>query len=70
MLPVLPGFSGQVPQGLAALHPESKFSRQLWQNFDSNYSGVFLLEPTDQLFVEIGRLFIQEQTKVQQVPVC
>jgi alpha-N-acetylglucosaminidase len=64
MLPVLPGFAGQVPEGFAKLHPESKFTQQLWQNFDSNYSGVYLLDPTDKLFVEIGKLFIQEQTKV------
>ena len=64
MLPVLPGFAGQVPEGLAALHPGSKFTRQIWQNFNSNYSGVYLLDPTDRLFVDIGKLFIQEQTKV------
>jgi len=65
MLPVLPGFGGQVPEGFAALHPGSKFTRQIWQNFNSNYSGVYLLDPTDRLFVDIGKLFIQEQTKVR-----
>jgi alpha-N-acetylglucosaminidase len=64
MLPVLPGFAGQVPEGFAALHPGSKFARQIWQNFNYNYSGVYLLDPTDRLFVDIGKLFIQEQTKV------
>ena len=70
MVPVLPGFAGQVPQGFDLLHPEAKFSRQLWQYFDSNYSGVYLLDPTEQLFVEVGKLFIEEQTKVMMMLYC
>ena len=64
MIPVLPGFSGQVPDGFVAMHPGSNFSRQIWNNFGSTYSGVYLLHPEDPLFQDIGTLFIREQTKV------
>ena len=64
MIPVLPGFSGQVPDGFVTMHPRSNFSRQIWNNFGSTYSGVYLLHPEDPLFQDIGTLFIQEQTKV------
>jgi len=63
MIPVLPGFSGQVPDGFVTMHPRSNFSRQIWNNFGSTYSGVYLLHPEDPLFQDIGTLFIQEQTK-------
>ena len=65
MIPVLPGFGGQVPDGFVRLHPASNYSRQIWQNFGSNYSGVYLLDPGDKLFRDVGRLFITEITKVK-----
>ena len=61
MVPVLPAFAGHVPDAVVARYPNSSFSRQMWHNFRSNYSGVYLLEPTDPLFQEIGSLFIKEQ---------
>lgn len=67
MVPVLPGFGGQVPDGFVRLHPSSNYSKQNWQNFGSNYSGVYLLDPTDPLFNTVGTLFIQEQTKVNDL---
>lgn len=63
MLPVLPAFGGQVPEALTKLHPKSSFTKQTWLNFNSSYSGGYLLSPVDPLFQNIGSMFIKEQTK-------
>ena len=63
MLPVLPAFGGQVPEALTKLHPKSSFTKQTWLNFNSSYSGGYLLSPVDPLFQNIGSMFMHEQTK-------
>ena len=63
MLPVLPAFGGQVPEALVKLHPNSSFTKQTWLNFNSSYSGGYLLSPLDPLFQKIGSMFLEEQTK-------
>ena len=63
MMPILPAFAGQVPNGYVKLNPNSTYTKQNWQNFNATYSGVYLLSPTDPKFKEIGTLFIEEQAK-------
>ena len=60
MTPVLQGFTGHVPPTLKERFPEAKL-RQLpkWCGF----TGTTVLDPTDPLFVKIGRTFIEEQTR-------
>lgn len=58
MTPVLPGFSGHVPNALTKVYPSANFTYQSgWGNFNSTYSDVVLLEPTDPLFASLGADF-------------
>jgi len=60
MTPVLQGFTGHVPEALKAKFPQAKFQRlPSWCGFP----GTFFIDPTDPLFREIGKAFIEEQTR-------
>ena len=60
MTPVLQGFTGHVPGALTNAFPESKLLQlPKWAEFPSTY----FVDPTDPLFVKIGKLFIEEQTR-------
>ncbi|KAJ7547304.1 hypothetical protein O6H91_08G079400 [Diphasiastrum complanatum] len=64
MTPVLPSFSGNVPGALHKLYPSAKISRlKNWNtvNGDPRWCCTFLLDPTDPLFVDIGKAFVEEQ---------
>jgi len=56
MTPVLPGFAGHVPAGLARVFPQANFTvSPAWANFNcSTYGCVTLLDPTDPVFVTVG----------------
>ena len=57
---VLPGFSGHLPDAVKDLFPNSTFIRNpTWENFNSTYSENYLLEPTDPLFMDLGKKFYQ-----------
>ncbi|MGC8639487.1 MAG: alpha-N-acetylglucosaminidase [Isosphaeraceae bacterium] len=60
MTPVLQGFTGHVPAALKAKHPEARF-RQLpsWAGFP----GTLFLDPLDPLFRQVGKAFVEEQTR-------
>ncbi|WP_170179679.1 alpha-N-acetylglucosaminidase [Flavivirga rizhaonensis] len=59
MKPVLQGFTGHVPKSLKELYPESNiFQIHDW----AGISGTWFLDPTDELFQKIGKLFIEKQT--------
>eukprot|EP00249_Psilotum_nudum_P007291 c20452_g1_i1 orf=225-2597(-) len=66
MTPVLPAFSGNVPSAMRRVFPSAKIT-QLgnWNTAkdDKRWCCTFLLDPTDALFVEIGKAFIQQQIK-------
>jgi alpha-N-acetylglucosaminidase len=63
MTPVLPGFAGHVPDALLRVFPNANVTRSAsWGNFNSSFTGVLLLEPTDPLFAELGRAFVNTQT--------
>ena len=60
MINVLPGFAGHVSNALKLLYPNASFTKNAnWGRFNATYSGDYLLEPTDPLFVELGKKFYQ-----------
>lgn len=58
MTPVLPAFTGHVPPEFEKKFPEAKVRKTEWVNFPE----VSILDPEEELFTEIGKMFIQEQT--------
>nr|AIG55486.1 secreted protein [Thraustotheca clavata] len=62
MLPALPGFAGHIPQEIAKLYPHAKISRSPnWGSFPDDFCCVYMLDPTDPLYTQIGRAFIEQQ---------
>jgi len=60
MTPVLPAFSGHVPPSFKDKFPQAKLKKTTWgQGFDY----VYLLDADDPMFVEIGKKYIEAQTK-------
>ncbi|MBI4582065.1 MAG: alpha-N-acetylglucosaminidase [Planctomycetes bacterium] len=61
MTPVLQGFTGHVPAAFRDKFPAAKF-RELpkWGGF----AGTTFIDPADPLFLEVGRAFIEEQTRL------
>ncbi|XP_048134579.1 alpha-N-acetylglucosaminidase isoform X2 [Rhodamnia argentea] len=66
MVPVLPSFSGTVPEALKKIHPLANITRLGdWNTVDGNpkWCCTYLLDPSDPLFVEIGEAFVSKQIK-------
>ena len=62
MTPVLPSFGGSVPTVFAEMHPEAQITKvSNWGGFGDPYRCHFL-SPTDPLYTEIQKAFIEEQT--------
>lgn len=62
MKPVLPAFNGKVPAAFARLYPEAHIKEVTkWDGFEEEY-GCWFLDPSDPLFAEIQKIFIEEQT--------
>ncbi|MGN6417846.1 MAG: alpha-N-acetylglucosaminidase [Pseudobacter sp.] len=59
MTPVLPAFTGHVPPAFKKKFPNANLKQTTW----SKFPAVSILDPEDPLFMEIGKNFIQEQTK-------
>lgn len=69
MTPALSAFAGHVPAAFATHFPSAKISRSPdWAGFDladpvtAPYADVWLLDPAEPLFVEVGKRFIELQT--------
>ena len=63
MKPVLPAFSGHVPELLKTKYPSAKItSLGDWSGFSSKYDSYFL-DPFDSLFKPIQKAFLEEQAK-------
>ncbi|HSW45424.1 MAG TPA: alpha-N-acetylglucosaminidase TIM-barrel domain-containing protein [Phycisphaerae bacterium] len=61
MTPVLQGFTGHVPVGLKEKRPQAKFQKVAdWCGFP----GTTFVDPMDPLFIEFGRAFVEEQTRL------
>jgi hypothetical protein len=62
--PVLPGFSGFVPPAMQAAYPHAKISKTRgWYGFEP----TFALSPTDPLYGDIHRAFLQRQRKAYEI---
>lgn len=57
----LPAFAGHLPVQFAQLYPQANLSPvEVWNGFPSQYASPLFLDPTDPLFVEIGRRFVSK----------
>lgn len=64
MKPVLPAFSGHVPRELKRIYPKADIQHLgQWAGFGDEFRCSFL-NPQDQLFGRIQKLFLQEQSKL------
>ncbi|KAI9919296.1 hypothetical protein PsorP6_017254 [Peronosclerospora sorghi] len=62
MVPALPAFAGHVPQEMTRLFPHAKFTRSPnWGNFPDEFCCVYLLDPSDPLYHDIGKAFLETQ---------
>ena len=58
MKPVMLGFAGFVPQGIARLHPEARLLKMRWSGFHS-----WFLSPDQPLFRTLGKMYVEEWEK-------
>ncbi|HCC72065.1 MAG TPA: alpha-N-acetylglucosaminidase [Bacteroidales bacterium] len=62
MTPVLQGFTGHVPETITELYPESEVHKT--SNWSAGFGGTYFLDPGDDLFKRIGKLYIEKQTEM------
>ena len=60
MTPVLPAFTGHVPPAFEKKYPDVNIRKTSWVNFPE----VSILDPEEEMFTTIGKMFIEEQTKL------
>ncbi len=60
MTPILPAFTGHVPPTFSAKYPDAKVKQTRWVNFDP----VTILDPDEEMFDTIGKMFLEEQAKM------
>ncbi|HZX57917.1 MAG TPA: alpha-N-acetylglucosaminidase, partial [Mucilaginibacter sp.] len=61
MKPILQSFTGHVPPSFQKYFPASKLKKTNWHN---GFNDTYILDTEDPMFAEIGRKFIEEQTKL------
>jgi alpha-N-acetylglucosaminidase len=61
MKPVLPAFTGHVPPAFKNKYPNAKLKATNWTN---GFADTYILDSEDPLFAEIGKRFLQTQTKL------
>ena len=59
MTPVLPAFTGHVPPSFKDKFPDVKLKKTSWVNFPE----VYILDPSEAMFTQIGKKFIEEEVK-------
>lgn len=63
MTPVLPAFSGFVPEAIRRVAPNASVIKgSAWESFPANYTNTTFLEPLDPLFSKLQMSFISKQT--------
>ena len=62
MTPVLQGFTGHVPESVKELFPKAILRKT--GDWSAGFGGTFFLDPKDELFKRIGKLFIEKQTQL------
>lgn len=60
MKPVLPAFTGHVPKAFARRYPKARLKATNWTN---GFEDTYILDAEDPLFAEIGKKFLETQTK-------
>jgi alpha-N-acetylglucosaminidase len=60
MTPVLQSFTGHVPAAMREKFPSAKFHATHWGRFPE----TTFIDPTDPLFQQVGKAFIEEQTRL------
>ena len=60
MTPVLSAFTGHVPPAFENRFPDARVRKTSWVNFPE----VSILDPDEDLFTTIGKMFIEEQTRL------
>jgi len=64
MMPVLPGFSGHVPENITRVFPKANVTRSnRWGKFNESLTEVRLLDFEDPLFEKISSMFVTEMMK-------
>lgn len=64
MKPVLPAFSGHVPQELKRIYPDAKITKlEPWSGYSEDYACSFL-DPMDPLFAKIQKSFLETEQKL------
>lgn len=61
MKPILQSFTGHVPASFSKHFPNSKLKKTNWNN---GFDDTYILDTADPLFEEIGRKFLQAQTRL------
>lgn len=61
MKTVLPAFTGHVPPSFKDRFPNAKVKKTNW---DAGFGDVYILDPLDPMFEEIGKKYLEAQTKV------
>lgn len=61
MTPIQQGFSGYVPRALKEKYPEAKIK---FQHSWCGFPGAAQLDPTDPLFKELGKVFLEEEREL------
>lgn len=59
MTPVLPAFTGHVPPSFKDKFPDVKLKKTSWAGFPD----VYILDPNEPMFTDIGKKFIEEEVK-------
>lgn len=63
MKPVLPAFSGHVPQELKEIYPNAKITKiGAWSDFTDEYAPSFL-DPMDPIFKKVQKMFLKIQNQ-------
>jgi alpha-N-acetylglucosaminidase len=61
MRPVLPAFTGHVPAAFKKKYPNAKLKATNWTN---GFADTYILDSEDPLFAQIGKQFLQTQTRL------
>ncbi len=61
MKPVLPAFTGHVPAAFKQKFPNAKLKTTNWNN---GFADTYILDSEDPMFSQIGKRFLQTQTKL------
>jgi alpha-N-acetylglucosaminidase len=62
MTPILQAFTGHVPESIKEIYPKARLHKT--GNWSAGFGGTIFLDPSDELFQRIGKLFIKKQTEM------